>query len=241
LLDEISTISSHVQGSLLRLIQEREVRPVGSDKTVSVDVRLIAATNRDLEEMVQEGSFRNDLFYRLSVFTIHLPPLRDRPEEIPLLAHHFIKRLAEEFDRQIDGITPRAMSALEMHDWPGNVRELENVVERAILLADSRTIDVEALPTMVGEHPTAEWDDVPTDAKNLALKKKMLRAEAVERLEKLFVLKALKSARWNVSSAARAVGMQRPNLHALMRKHGITVPRASQNAEAAEEMKEASS
>jgi DNA-binding NtrC family response regulator len=234
-LDEISTISSQVQGSLLRLIQEREIRPVGSDKPVAVDVRLIAATNRDLKEMVDEGSFRDDLFYRLSVFTIPLPPLRDRPEEIPLLTHHFIQRFAEEFDKQIDGITPRAMTALELHDWPGNVRELENVLERAFLLADSRMIDLEDLPTVVGEHPTAEWEDVPTDAKSFALKKKELRAEAVDRLEKLFVLKALKAAQWNVSGAARAVGMQRPNLHALMRRHGITLPVSSGSAEQEEQ------
>jgi DNA-binding NtrC family response regulator len=226
-LDEISTISAQVQGSLLRLIQEREIRPVGSDKAVEVDVRLIAATNRDLKEMVEEGSFRDDLFYRLSVFTIPLPPLRDRPEEIPLLTHHFIRQFADEFEKQIDGITPRAMTALELHDWPGNVRELENVLERAFLLADSPMIDLEDLPTVVGEHPTDEWEDVPTDAKGLATKKKELRAEAVERLEKLFVLKALKAAQWNVSHAARAVGMQRPNLHALMRKHGITLPSTS--------------
>jgi DNA-binding NtrC family response regulator len=230
-LDEISTISSQIQGSLLRLIQEREIRPVGSDKSVEVDVRLIAATNRDLKEMVDEGSFRDDLFYRLSVFTIPIPPLRERPEEIPLLTHHFIQQFADEFDKQIDGITPRAMTALELHEWPGNVRELENVLERAFLLADSRMIDLEDLPTVVGEHPTAEWEDVPTDAKGLALKKKELRAEAVDRLEKLFVLKALKASRWNVSGAARAVGMQRPNLHALMRKHGITLPVSSGSAE----------
>ena len=230
-LDEISTISPQIQGSLLRLIQEREIRPVGADKSVEVDVRLIAATNRDLKEMVDEGSFRDDLFYRLSVFTIPLPPLRDRPEEIPLLTHHFIQQFGDEFEKQINGITPRAMTALELHDWPGNVRELENVLERAFLLADSQMIDLEDLPTVVGEHPTDEWEEVPADAKGLAAKKRELRAEAVDRLEKLFVLKSLKAAQWNVSQAARAVGMQRPNLHAMMRKHGITLPTASSSTE----------
>jgi len=223
-LDEISTISQSIQGSLLRLIQEREIRPVGSDKAVPVDVRLVAATNRDLREMVEQGSFRDDLYYRLSVFTIPVPPLRERPEEIPLLAHHFIRQFAGEFDKKIDGITPRAMTALELHDWPGNVRELQNVIERGYLLADDRMIDLDDLPTVVGEHPTAEWDDVPDTARSLALRKKELRAEAVDRLEKLFVLKALKTAHWNVSRAAREVGIQRPNLHAMMRKHGITLP-----------------
>jgi len=222
-LDEISTISPQIQGSLLRLLQEREIRPVGSDKPVAVDVRLIAATNRDLQELVDEGTFREDLFYRLSVFTIRLPPLRERPEEIPLLAHHFIQTFSKEFAKPIDSITPRAMAVLEAHEWPGNVRELEHVIERAVLLADSRTIDVDSIPTG-GEHTGTIWGDVPDDATTLAERKQELRASAVERVERLFVLKALRKAGWNVSQAARDVGMARPNLHALMRKHGITSP-----------------
>ncbi len=226
-LDEISTMPLPVQGSLLRLLQEREIRPVGSDKAVSVDVRLIAATNRDLQEMVDEGSFREDLFYRLSVFAIRIPPLRDRREEIPLLAHHFVKRFSAQFKKEIDGITPTAMAALEAHDWPGNVRELEHAMERAVLLAEGGAIDLTAIPTMVGHASSAEWDDVPADARALAARKKELRDEAVERIEKLFVLKALQNAEWNVTHAAEAVGMKRPNLHALMRKHGITGPQGS--------------
>jgi DNA-binding NtrC family response regulator len=222
-LDEISTISAQVQGSLLRLIQEREIRPVGSDKAVEVDVRLVAATNQDLGSLVEQGSFREDLFYRLSVFTIRLPPLRERPEEIPLLTHHFVERFAREFDKPIDSITPRAMAVLEAHDWPGNVRELENAVERAVLLADGRTIDLDSIP-VGGAHATADWEDIPDDATTLAHLKQELRASAVERVERLFVLKALRNADWNVSQAARDVGMARPNLHALMRKHGVTTP-----------------
>ncbi|HSM61028.1 MAG TPA: sigma-54 dependent transcriptional regulator [Longimicrobiales bacterium] len=220
-LDEISTISPQVQGSLLRLIQEREIRPVGSDRAVGVDVRLIAATNHDLPELVREGSFREDLFYRLSVFTIRLPPLRERREEIPLLVHHFAQRFAEEFGKAIEAITPRAMSVLEAHDWPGNVRELEHAIERAVLLADGGAIDVDAIPG-TGEHGTAEWGEIPDDAETLARLKQDLRSRAVERVERLFVLKALRRADWNVSQAARDVGMARPNLHALMRKHGLS-------------------
>jgi DNA-binding NtrC family response regulator len=226
-LDEISTISSSIQGSLLRLIQEHEIRPVGSDRAVSVDVRLVAASNRDLKQLSDEGKFRDDLFYRLSVFTIPLPPLRERIEEVPLLTHHFIRQFAERLEKPIAGITQRAMSALELHDWPGNVRELQNVIERACLLADGLHIDIDDLPTIIGEHQTEEWDDVPTDALSLAARKKELRTEAVDRLEKLFLLKALKAAQWNVSGAARDTGILRPNLHALMRKHGIIVPRTS--------------
>ena len=228
-LDEISTISPSVQGSLLRLIQEREVRPVGSDKPVAVDVRLIAATNKDLQTLVDSGEYREDLFYRLSVFTIRLPPLRERTEEIPLLAHHFVERFAKEFGKRIDSITPRAMAVLEAHDWPGNVRELEHAMERAVLLADGRTIDVESIP-LGGEHSAAVWSDVPDDAATLADRKQELRASAVDRLERLFVLKALRRSAWNVSQAARNVGMARPNLHALMRKHGISSPEGGDEA-----------
>jgi len=220
-LDEISTISPQLQGSLLRLIQEREIRPVGSDKTVTVDVRLIAATNRNLQELVSAGTFREDLFYRLSVFTITLPPLRDRREEIPLLTHHFMHRFAKEFEKPIDAITPQAMAVLEAHDWPGNVRELEHAVERAVLLTEGRTIDLDAIPTG-GASPIAAWNEVPDDAATLADVKQELRTHAADRVERLFVIKALRNADWNVSQAARDVGMARPNLHALMRKHDIT-------------------
>ena len=220
-LDEIATISPQLQGALLRLLQEHEIRPVGSDKTVSVDVRVIAATNRDLHELVRAGKFRDDLYYRLSVFTIDLPPLRERREEIPLLAHHFVQRIAKEVGKDIQLITPQAMSLLEAHDWPGNVRELENVVERAVLLADGNSITPVAIPISVAD-PASEWSGVPVDAKALVEAKKELRAEAVDRLERLFVLKALHAADWNVTHAAQNVGMQRTNFHALMRKHKIS-------------------
>jgi DNA-binding NtrC family response regulator len=219
-LDEIATISPQVQGSLLRLIQEHEIRPVGSDKTIKVDVRVVAATNRELQELVRAGTFRDDLFYRLSVFTIDLPPLRERPEEIPLLAHHFVKRIAQELGKNIDLITPQAMALLEAHDWPGNVRELENIVERAVLLSESNAIGPESIP--LDTEATGRWNHIPSDAKSLVESKKELRAESVEQLERLFVLKALKGADWSVAKAARTVGMARPNFHALMRKYGIT-------------------
>lgn len=224
-LDEIATISPRIQSSILRLLQEHEIRPVGSDKYVSVDVRLVAATNKDLMELIANGTFREDLYYRLAVFTVALPPLRERIEELPLLAHHFIEKCSKEFEKRIEGIRPRALSALEVHEWPGNVRELENVIERAVLLTDTEFIDIDALPTILGEHSAMKNEDIPADARSLAARKKELRAEAVERLEKLFVIKALQQARWNVTAAACAVDMQRPNFHALMRKHGVSVPR----------------
>ncbi|HEY0670704.1 MAG TPA: sigma-54 dependent transcriptional regulator [Longimicrobiales bacterium] len=229
-LDEIATISPQVQGSLLRLLQEHEIRPVGSDKTVSVDVRVIAATNRQLQELVREGKFRDDLYYRLSVFTIDLPPLRERREEIPLLAHHFVQRIAAETGKEINLITPAAMALLEAHDWPGNVRELENVLERAVLLAESNAITPDAIPISMKESSSG-WSYVPDDARTLVEAKKELRVEAVERLERMFLLKALQTADWNVTRAAQNVGMQRPNFHALMRKHSISGHAESEAAE----------
>jgi DNA-binding NtrC family response regulator len=226
-LDEIATISTRIQSSLLRLLQEHEIRPVGADAYERVDVRLVAATNKNLLELVERGEFREDLYYRLGVFTITLPPLRERIEEIPLLAHHFVEKYATEFGKRVEGIRPRALSALEVHEWPGNVRELENVIERAVLLTDTEFIDVDALPTILGEHSALETEDIPADARALAARKKELRAESVERLEKLFVIKSLQQARWNISDAARGVDMQRPNFHALMRKHGIIVPKTA--------------
>jgi transcriptional regulator with GAF, ATPase, and Fis domain len=230
-LDEIATISPLIQSSLLRLLQEREIRPVGADKYVSVDVRLVVATNKNLMELVENGTFREDLYYRLAVFTVALPPLRERIEEIPLLAHHFIEKCSKEFEKNIGGIRPRALSALEVHEWPGNVRELENVIERAVLLTDTEFIDIDSLPTILGEHSAMENEDIPENARALAARKKELRAEAVERLEKLFVIKSLQQARWNVTEAALAVDMQRTNFHALMRKHGVSVPKVSNNGE----------
>jgi DNA-binding NtrC family response regulator len=145
-LDEVGTISLETQTKLLRVIQEREFRRVGGVEPIAVDVRLLAATNADLWREVQAGRFRDDLYYRLNVISIEIPPLRDRSEDIPTLAAHFLGRYAAENDRPVAGFTPRAMDALSEHHWPGNVRELENVVERAVVLCRSTLIDVDELP-----------------------------------------------------------------------------------------------
>ena len=148
-LDEITEIPQTVQVKLLRAIQERQIRRVGDTKDVKIDVRLIAASNRDLGKAVADGVLREDLFYRLNVIPVHLPPLRDRREDIPLLVAHFIKKLAKEVGRPVRGVTPEAVAILEQYHWPGNIRELENVVERAMVLGRGDMLDVEALPTTV--------------------------------------------------------------------------------------------
>jgi DNA-binding NtrC family response regulator len=228
-LDEISGLSPRLQGNLLRLLQEKEVRPVGSDKPVPIDARIVAATNRELRELVAEGSFREDLFYRLSVFTIELPPLRERREDLPLLTHHFAKEYSQEFGKQIDVISPRVMAVLEAYDWPGNVRELEHTLERAVLLSDGGAIELGDLPEL-GANRADEWAEIPQDAEALNAVRQKLRERAVDRVERLFLLKALRASGWNVSEAARNVGMARPNLHALMRKHGVRGPASGQEA-----------
>jgi two-component system, NtrC family, response regulator PilR len=145
-LDEITEVPHTVQVKLLRAIQERQIRRVGDTRDVKIDVRLIAASNRDLGRAVSDGVLREDLFYRLNVIPLHLPPLRDRREDIPLLVAHFIKKLSKEVGRSVRGVTPEAMSVLEQYHWPGNIRELENVVERAIVLGSAEMLEPDALP-----------------------------------------------------------------------------------------------
>jgi two-component system response regulator PilR (NtrC family) len=160
-LDEITEIPQTVQVKLLRAIQERQIRRVGDTKDVKIDVRLIAASNRDLGKAVADGVLREDLFYRLNVIPVHLPPLRDRREDIPLLVAHFIKKLAREVGRPVRGVTPEAVAILEQYHWPGNIRELENVVERAMVLGRDEMLDVEALPTTVRQPATR--DELPVE------------------------------------------------------------------------------
>jgi two-component system NtrC family response regulator len=155
-LDEVGTISPETQTKLLRVIQEREIRRVGSVEAIKTDTRLVVATNSNLWEEVQAGRFREDLYYRLNVISIELPPLRERREDIALLATHFLRIYAEENGRNVQGLAPAAMDALAAYHWPGNVRELENAIERAVVLCQADTIDVDELPLAVrGEGPTA--------------------------------------------------------------------------------------
>jgi len=168
-LDEITEIPQTVQVKLLRAIQERQIRRVGDTRDVRIDVRLIAASNRDLGKAVADGVLREDLFYRLNVIPVHLPPLRDRREDIPLLVAHFIKKLAKEVGRPVRGVTPEAVAILEQYHWPGNIRELENVVERAMVLGQGEMLDVEALPTTVRQPITRDALPVELPAEGIDL------------------------------------------------------------------------
>jgi two-component system response regulator HydG len=205
-LDEIGEMPLTMQVKLLRVIQEREVTRVGGQGSVAVDVRIIAATNRRLEEMVAEGAFRQDLFYRLNVVGLHLPPLRQRTEDIPLLAADFLRRLAEKNRKTIQGFTPGAMDRLIHHCWPGNVRELANAIERAVVLSRGPYLDEADFLELAGSVSQAPSPTAP--------------AEPLSDVERRAILNAVEAAGGNKSEAARRLGITRKTLHQKLKKYG---------------------
>ena len=223
-LDEVGNISLAIQAKLLRVLQEREFTPVGGTKAKKVDIRLIAATNKDLEKMIHEETFREDLYYRLNIVPIPLPLLKDRQEDIPLLASHFLKKYAEEMGKTIKGLTPEAMKSLMRYPWPGNARELENVIERSVVMIDDEMVRSEHL-ILPRAQEKEEPDEVqaPHTSDELKEVKKHLREKVVEEVERAFVMSALERNNWNVTRAAEEVGMLRPNFQALMRKYNLRV------------------
>ena len=221
-LDELGNIPLSTQAKLLRVIQEREYKAVGDTRTQTTNVRLLAATNRDPKAMVAEGTFREDLYYRINVFPIHIPPLRERPDDIPALAFQFLKTFSEELERPVPKISEGAMSLLMSHAWPGNVRELQNAMHRAVILASDDTIRQAHLANILESAPRADLE-VPRTGEDLKRIKKIAREKSVEDIEKLFVHETLKRNVWNVTRSAEATGMQRANFQALMKKYNIRV------------------
>ncbi len=220
-LDEIGNISFAMQSKLLRFIQEREFTPVGGTKIKKVDVRVIAATNKDLQEKIKEGTFREDLFYRLNIVPIHLPPLRERPNDIPLLAEHFLLKYCREMRKNLKKISPAFLDLLKSYSWPGNVRELENIIERIVIMTDEEEIQPQHFPIPVPPQGERITFQIPRTSEELKELKRHLRDKATEEAEKLFVLQALARNDWNVTKAAKDVGMLRQNFQALMRKCNI--------------------
>ena len=221
-LDEIGNISMSTQAKLLRFIEEREFKAVGDTRTQTVDIRLVTATNKDLEGMVADGEFREDLYYRINIFPIELPPLRDRRDDIPALATHFLNQFTEDMNHKATEFSPGAMNLLMNHDWPGNVRELENVIQRAVILASGDIIRQGHLVNIIDMLPHVDLD-IPRTSEELKKIKKIARQKSVENVEKLFVLGALKRNHWNVTHAAEETGMQRTNFQALMKKYDIRI------------------
>jgi DNA-binding NtrC family response regulator len=222
-LDEIGDTSPNFQSKLLRIIQEREFTPVGGVKPKKVDLRFIVATNKDLEKLVEEKQFREDLFYRLNVVSITIPSLKERKDDIPLLAYHFLRKYDKEMNKNIKSISVDAMNMLNAYSWPGNVRQLENVIERAIVMAEGDTITTEHLPFAVRSEIAHPDTPIPKSSDELKEVKKKLRESAVESIEKSFILDALVRNDWNITRSAKDVGMQRPNFQALMRKYNIRI------------------
>jgi len=218
-LDEIGNITVEVQAKLLRFLEGREFLPLGSTTTQTVDVRLILATNQDLKEMVSEGSFREDFYYRIFVYPIAMPPLRERKEDILPIAYHFLEQFNSGLGKNIEGFDSNAVTKLTQYDWPGNVRQLRNAIERAVILCDKELISLKELPFTDEVEQLIER--VPSTNEELKRIKKEIRQKAVGEVEKNFVINALALNNWNVTQAAKKVGLQRPNFQNLMKKHGI--------------------
>ena len=227
-LDEIGNISLSTQAKLLRFIEEKEFKAVGDTRTRTVDIRLITATNKDLQAMIGDGTFRDDLYYRINIFPIELPPLRERQDDIPVLAFHFLKKFGKEMDRTVKEFSAAAMNLLTNHDWPGNVRELENVIHRAVILASDEVIRQGHLVNIIDMLPSIELD-VPRTSEELKNFKKIARRRSVENVEKLFVLGALKRNAFSVTRSAQDTGMQRSNFQALMKKYDIHIHDTTQH------------
>jgi two-component system response regulator GlrR len=215
-LDEIGEMPLSMQVKLLRAVQEREVREVGSETTTKVDVRIIAATNKDLGEAVKNGSFRNDLFYRISVVPLFIPPLRDRRDDIPVLAQHFLTASAKRANKDLRGFTPAALNRLLIHPWPGNVRELENVIEKASVMTRQDMITPDLLPSM-GTSPDAPLKPL---------------TEAKEEFEKTYLKNVLQLTGGNISRAAQFAGRYRADFYKMLKKYGLHPSTTKAKAEA---------
>ncbi len=214
-LDEIGTASPALQVKLLRVLQDYQFEQVGGTQTFTVDVRVILATNEDLQKAVNEGRFRRDLYYRINVINIEIPPLRDRASDIPLLAEHFLKRICEEMGRPVKTLTPEAAAVLQTYHWPGNARELQNVLERAVLLGRGSAIEPQDLPAELLTQTTGSVG--AADAAPLK--------QALQLPERQIILQVLEMNEWNRQAAAKALGINRTTLYKKMKRLGIDAPR----------------
>ncbi len=203
-LDEIGTVSAKMQVELLRVIETKQFTRVGGNEMIKSDFRVIAATNEPLEDLVKQGRFREDLYYRLDVFTILIPPLRERIEDIPLLAHYFLKKFSTAMNKKKDTISPEAMDFLVKYNWPGNVRELENAIERAVVVSKTNVIDVNDLPFQVSSNNHFDADD-----------------KSIAAMEKRHIALVLNEMKWNISKSAEALKIDRVTLYNKINKYGL--------------------
>jgi transcriptional regulator with GAF, ATPase, and Fis domain len=236
-LDEVIELSPRAQASLLRVLQEGELERVGDTRTRQIDVRVVAAANENLEEAVRAGKFRADLFYRINVYPVHIPPLRERTEDIPLLVEHFLEKYHTLYDKRTLGVSDMAMKALMSYAWPGNIRELENMIERGVILTDNNhTIDLDAFfPSLsepshplnsiqhngrVGSEPQPLQSDAGMLPQDLLCDQLLSEEFSLEEMEQQLIRTAMERAEGNVSRAARLLGMTRPQLAYRLKKMG---------------------
>jgi two-component system, NtrC family, response regulator HydG len=210
-LDEIAEMTPATQAKILRVLQEREFEPVGGTRTVRVDTRIISATNHDLEAAIAAGRFREDLYYRLNVVTVKVPPLRDRASDIPLLADYFLDHYAEKNHRRLKGIQPVTLDLLLQHPWPGNVRELENAIERAVIMTRGDRIGPEDLPTALQHRPSGKASQEPVLASGRSLKE----------VEREMIIKTLADMNGNRTRTAEMLGISRRTLQLKLKEYGI--------------------
>ncbi|MCC7123634.1 MAG: sigma-54-dependent Fis family transcriptional regulator [Acidobacteria bacterium] len=213
MLDEIGEMPALLQTKLLRVLQEREFRPIGSDRSVQVDFRLICATNVDLDAALADGRLREDLYFRINTITMKVPPLRERPEDIPLLCSHFLHKFNQRYHKSLAGISPAAYQLLMRFRWPGNVRELENAIERAVLVAKGTEVQPQDLPESMRDDGPVTTFAVPPH-------------HTLAEIERLTILQTLQRTNWNKQEAANILGLYRPTLYSKMRRHAIRDPRA---------------
>jgi DNA-binding NtrC family response regulator len=214
-LDEIGTLRADLQAKLLRVIQEREIERVGGARPVKIDVRFIAATNTNLKEAIGRGAFRDDLYYRLNVVQVVVPPLRERIQDVPLLVDHFIRRDNRRFHKRVEGLSPEALAALKAYWWPGNVRELENVIERCVVLAEGPVIQLNDLPLDVS---------LPQQATKVRAAEALPLNEATDQFERQIVLRVLERVGWNLTEAGRILEVHRNSLRVKLARWGVRGP-----------------
>ncbi|RME63308.1 MAG: sigma-54-dependent Fis family transcriptional regulator [Nitrospirae bacterium] len=224
-LDEVGELAPELQVKLLRVLQEREFERVGGIKTIKVDVRIIAATNKDLESLVESGQFREDLYYRLNVIPLHLPPLRERKDDIPLLVEHFIEKHALNKGRQRPNISPEILGIFMQYHWPGNVRELENVIERLCILASGRNVEIQDLPerlkNLSGTKPSASISEIDVQEEIELTPKGIDLNRVINEIETKLILQALEMTGGNKTRASKLLGLNRTTLIEKMKKKGL--------------------
>ncbi len=212
-LDEIGNLPMNVQKTLLRFLQEQEFMRIGDTKPIKVDVRVISATNADLQEEMDEGRYREDLFYRLNVVNIHLPPLRERRTDLPLLAAHFIRQQNRKFGTSVQGLTPEAMQLLCAYDWPGNIRQMENVIEACMTLESADLISLSVLSQFITVDATNQTTPAPTASEDYA--------QALGEFETNYLINLLNATGGNVEEAARQAGMNMATIYRKLKKYQI--------------------